>query len=488
MDNQGNKTLKLGSYVLAGWAVTALLVWNFRSLQFDDAYITYRYARHISAGLGFSYNPPQSVLGTTTPLYTLLLAMFAWLGMDIPTISLILGGLGLAGMTWILLSAGREGDRTLTSFLPAIFLILIPGSYLILGMETALYTALLHFGLYFASRRKFTAAIVFASAATLARYDGIAAAGVILLSEWYFTQRAPEKNGMIFTALLLPWLVYATLTFGSPLPNTFFAKTGDLAANVFVDELGPQMAGLFAFSRVDALQGYIVLAVIIIILVWGWLVTKDIFIRLTVTWAALYLGAYSLLGIRHAFHWYYYPVIPAILLSMVSTMRWLKVRLEKMSRDNFFVRQSPFILIILPMLTLAIMGTVSLNRQYESLASLGGRNIVYPLAANWVCAHSEPGASILTPEIGIIGWNCNRKIIDPYGLVTPEMIPYIRDGNQFNGEVLFHPDFIIIPNVELDEARPTVPGTGILQDVYVPVQIFTDDRYPYQLIIFSKTQ
>ena len=39
---------------------------------FDDAFITYRYARNISNGLGFVYNYGEKVLGTTTPLFTLL--------------------------------------------------------------------------------------------------------------------------------------------------------------------------------------------------------------------------------------------------------------------------------------------------------------------------------------------------------------------------------------------------------------------------------
>ena len=39
----------------------------------DDSYITYRYSRNILAGNGFVFNPGERVLGTTTPLYTLIL-------------------------------------------------------------------------------------------------------------------------------------------------------------------------------------------------------------------------------------------------------------------------------------------------------------------------------------------------------------------------------------------------------------------------------
>ncbi|MEK7327184.1 MAG: hypothetical protein AAB217_18220, partial [Chloroflexota bacterium] len=40
----------------------------------DDAYITFRYARNQVNGLGFVYNHGDRVMGTTTPLYTLLMA------------------------------------------------------------------------------------------------------------------------------------------------------------------------------------------------------------------------------------------------------------------------------------------------------------------------------------------------------------------------------------------------------------------------------
>ena len=39
----------------------------------DDSYITYRYSRNILAGNGFTFNAGERVLGSTTPLYTIVL-------------------------------------------------------------------------------------------------------------------------------------------------------------------------------------------------------------------------------------------------------------------------------------------------------------------------------------------------------------------------------------------------------------------------------
>src|ERR1700687_1320479 len=41
---------------------------------FDDAYITFRYAANLARGFGLVFNPGERVLGTTSPLFTFILA------------------------------------------------------------------------------------------------------------------------------------------------------------------------------------------------------------------------------------------------------------------------------------------------------------------------------------------------------------------------------------------------------------------------------
>ena len=83
----------------------------------DDAYITYRYARNILAGLGFGYNPGEQVLGTTTPLYTLLLAFIGYFVdgpyAPFPTIALVINAIADGLTCLILLDLGRRLGYTL---------------------------------------------------------------------------------------------------------------------------------------------------------------------------------------------------------------------------------------------------------------------------------------------------------------------------------------------------------------------------------------
>src|SRR3978361_6486 len=43
----------------------------------DDTYITLTYVRNLAAGHGFVFNQPPATLGTTTPVFTLIVAALA---------------------------------------------------------------------------------------------------------------------------------------------------------------------------------------------------------------------------------------------------------------------------------------------------------------------------------------------------------------------------------------------------------------------------
>ena len=51
-------------------------------------------------------------------------------------------------------------------------------------------------------------------------------------------------------------------------------------------------------------------------------------------------------------------------------------------------------------------------------------------AAAWVAENTEPDAIIAAHDIGALGYFGNRKLIDLAGLVSPEVIPFIRDEGQ----------------------------------------------------------
>src|SRR5579884_967317 len=163
--------------------LTALIRLSIGPLTIDDAYITMRYARNIATGVGFVFNPGQHVLGTTTPLWTLILAAAYWLGVhDLPSAALVLGALADAATSALLVRIGcRLGLKLSWSTLAAIAFAVSPTSiiYTTGGMETPLFVLLVvAAGLSTLAERPGPMAL-FAALALLTRPDGLVLVGLI---------------------------------------------------------------------------------------------------------------------------------------------------------------------------------------------------------------------------------------------------------------------------------------------------------------------
>ncbi|MFZ2361107.1 MAG: hypothetical protein WA040_17330, partial [Anaerolineae bacterium] len=86
----------------------AVLLWLARAyvgrIALDDAYITYRYARHLAEAGTLRYNlaQPENAFATTAPAYAVALAGLHRLGADIPWTAAVAGVLGILLAAWAL--------------------------------------------------------------------------------------------------------------------------------------------------------------------------------------------------------------------------------------------------------------------------------------------------------------------------------------------------------------------------------------------------
>ena len=142
---------------------------------FDDTYITFRYALNVASGLGFVYNAGEPVLGTTTPLWTLVLSGLRLLGAPLEAASLVLS-LGLDAVAALLMYdlLRRLGlPRSVCLAGPLLFLATF--DYLSLsrsGMESALFVAVTIATLHALAVRRFTSAGIFCALASVTRPEG----------------------------------------------------------------------------------------------------------------------------------------------------------------------------------------------------------------------------------------------------------------------------------------------------------------------------
>jgi len=209
----------------------------------DDAFITYRYARHLAAGHGFVWNTTdaQRVEGSSSLAWTGLNAIVLRAGGD-PLVFSHWAGWAAGLLTLALVVFGARavlGVGTVWSLVGGACLALQPQwvTWSVSGMETSAgacvtlaATLLLLRETRTPHRRGYASGAVFLIA-TLFRPETpllhvAATVGILLGTSGARPWRALVQSGLVHTAGLLALTVWRVMYFGQPLPNTFYAKAG----------------------------------------------------------------------------------------------------------------------------------------------------------------------------------------------------------------------------------------------------------------------
>jgi arabinofuranosyltransferase len=213
---------------------------RYHGAVIDDAFITFRYAWNLIHGSGFVYNPGERVEGTSSFLFTVVMAVPIGLGLEPYRVATTLASLAFAACAVLAYGAVRAciedaGSRYLALAAAAL---VAASSQLAFhsqtGLETLLYAALvaaafaaqlraLHLG-----QGGVTWARLLALAA-LTRPEGVA---VFLwfwlaVSVWRWGRvRLALRELAAFSQIFGPVLVLRLLYFGHWLPNSVVAKSG----------------------------------------------------------------------------------------------------------------------------------------------------------------------------------------------------------------------------------------------------------------------
>jgi hypothetical protein len=229
MSNSAGDPKRVAALILA--AVSAgIIVYLGAShpswLTFDDAFITYRYADNLRQGLGLLYNPGEWVLGTTTPLYALLLAGLGLFLYDLQMLGHWLAVLSWIAASWAAIALLWQEGWPRAGLVAGLLLAVQPYFLLSLGMETALVVALMLWVAWAWLGGRKPLAVVLAAALILARHDGALWLLVLGLEIWRREKKLPWREAASVSALVLPWFLYAFWRYGSFLPNSAAAKFG----------------------------------------------------------------------------------------------------------------------------------------------------------------------------------------------------------------------------------------------------------------------
>ena len=476
----------------AVWFAANLIPKLALRLEFEDQLIVLRFARNMAEGNGLVYNAGERVMGFTTPLFTLLSALFAALGgewapawQNVFGILCMLGTAALAARILIQVGAAPAAPLAvaLLTFEPA-----AADSYVYVGMEVHLFSLLFLLALDLHLNRRTTAASVASGFLFLTRPEGALLAAMLLADVWYRRRKVPIVEASAALATVFPWLLFATLYYGSPVPATLPAKRGALL--VHAQQYLERVAEIYADAAISvaatvspSLAGnhlaWLPLAVVAVV---GCIVLVR---RQSVLWPlvgfpVLSTLCYAALGAWPEFTWHYYPlnVLSAFSLALgvhaatsealrrAPNPRRHRTRPSVWNKADAIVRKTATVAVLLA-LTLAVLAStyrlVAHNRYEPDARSQGLASMGRSLGDEF-----EDGTSVLLDEIGHIGWESRLKIVDQAGLVTPGLrydVPrHLAVQRHRPDLLLLHDEAPLRHGVKQTEAFPLDLGYELVPD------------------------
>ena len=390
-------------------AVLAWHMWTVRMYTVDDAYISFRYARNLASGHGLVYNLGESVEGYTNFSLTVVLGAGMAIGIDPHPLSKVLGAAAALGT---LVVVYRLSHRLLPlSGLPCVATWLLAtsapfASWAVFGLETSIFAFLILLGTLLMFRETdagngyLGSALVFA-AAGLTRPEAPMFLGLpmLLLGRRFFS-RQNLLRGIVFAAPLLAHMIWRKAYYGSFVPATLGAKTGDMALQI---------------KRGTAYLD-------------GWLLHAG-----PVVWLALY-------GVGMAVARKSLELGTLALVAIVGLGYILLVGGDWMSYARFVVPLEPYIYLLVgvtirrivetrdkaALLALVLFGvwvgharaTTLEDSQKQFRNERRHWNISAGRVARWI-RKNLPEGRIAIGDIGFVGYHTNYPILDLLGLVDP---------------------------------------------------------------------
>lgn len=421
--------ISLGGYL--GMSATTLKL----GFPLDDAWIHQTYARNFGELGEWSFVAGQPSAGSTAPLWSAWLALGYWLG-GLLQISLapyiwtylsgwlLLAGVGLAGLRFVqALLPGRKWIPRLAGALLILewHLVWAAGS----GMETLISALIALWALgSLASRNPPWLRLGLVIGLNVwVRPDALALLGPALLVLWLHEPdhlarlRAGGRLLAGFLTTFAPYLVFNDILAGSWWPNTFYAKQAEYAAHQafpiwqrYFDQLALPLIGV----GVLLLPGFLGL-------LWQAFKQRRWPVLAAAAWFLGYLLMYAWrLPVTYQHGRYIIPAMPVFFcLGWVGLWTWLRID-EKTILRRVLGRGWA----LAAGLVLAGFWLQGAQAYARDVAVIETEMVA---ASLWINENTPSEARIAAHDIGALGYFTRRPLLDLAGLVSPEVIPFIRD-------------------------------------------------------------
>lgn len=374
----------------------------------DDAYITFRYARNLADGAGLVYNAGESVLGTSAPLFAVLLAgLHRLTGAPIPALAF---GLGAACLPLVALLGYRLARRGTSPAFAALFVAaaLSPRESLRAfssGMETPLYLLGLLLAVELACRGRDAAAFAVAGALAFVHPDAVLLVPALAVAIAAPGGRRPWRALALGLAPAAAGAAVLWAVYGSPVPHSVTAKR--LAYAMPSGHALNELAGTIleplrvpVTPAAEAVAVFAAVAGLALALAYGRAALATLPALACAAFSVLYVAAFASAN-PLVFEWYRPPLALASTFAVVACA----------ARAPRALRAATAVL-----LAGSAAVHVAAFRPYDP--SL--REDVYARAASGLALGPED--TVAAPEIGALGWATRARVLDTAGLVSPSAL------------------------------------------------------------------
>lgn len=424
--------------------VLAVIVCRILAVQaaptYDDAFITYRYAHNLASGAGLVFNPGapwEPVLGTTTPLYALLLAGLARLGAGLVVASLVLNVL-LDAVTAVLLPRFFAFARMPSALALLAFAAFPPLVRITVGgMESPLFVLCGVSAVLLLRAERRALAGTAAAITCLVRPEGVLLC--VVLFAVLLVRREREHVGRDLVRFAAPVIVIGavsiallTRVYATPIPQSVLAKSAMRQG----DPLHESLMRIRTILAQSFLPHVALIPLLPFVVAGAWdALRKDGPARWFSLWALSITASY-LAARPHTWGWYYCVPLTAWVLWLGAggglAFAWCAARRPAMAASAS--RFAPTVLALAAMASAAVAGRVFRSPIEER---------VYAPMQEWArtISEREPRARILASDIGAIGWAWRGTVLDSEGLVWPRALELVQPDAMIAAE---SPEYVLL--------------------------------------------
>ena len=395
----------------------------------DDAWIHLTYARNLAQHGEWAFRLGERSAGSTSPLWTVLLSIGFLLHLAPYVWTFFLGWVVLTLLGIQAENIARRSIELYKPRLPWVGLFFVLAWHLtwsaVSGMETLLhgFLVLVVLGALLEGSRRYLTLGLLAGLSIWVRPDGLTLLGPILFtaflteSSWSARAQAISKTLIGFGTLFFLYLLFNLALSGNPMPNTFYAKQAEYQmfwlTKPLLERITQYLWPILASPFIVLVPGMILWFIKIIR-------TKNWGAISGVIWLIGYIGIYFTRLPAYQHGRYIIPALPILYL-------WGMLGLVGFVTSPNANKRIVFLWQVLTGVLCLVFGFIAARQNAYDVYLIESEMVV---TAQWVDQNVPPDALLAVHDIGALGYHVENPILDLAGLITPEVVPFIRDEDR----------------------------------------------------------